>query len=61
MWFYIPAIIVIALLAFWITRTNLFRNRLRSAPDPVNNGTSPAARMVSSGSTTVVVAAAGGN
>jgi hypothetical protein len=37
MWFYIPAIIVIGLLAFWISRTNLFRNRLR-AHDPVHHG-----------------------
>ena len=35
MWFYIPAAIVIALLALWISRTNLFRNKLR-AHDPVH-------------------------
>jgi hypothetical protein len=35
MWFYIPAAIVIALLALWISRTNPFRNRLR-AHDPVH-------------------------
>jgi hypothetical protein len=39
MWFYIPAIIVIALLAFWISRSNLVRNRLR-AHDPVHSGSS---------------------
>jgi|SRR3954452_4669871 hypothetical protein len=37
MWFYIPAIIVIALLAFWFFRSNVFRNRLR-AHDPVHDG-----------------------
>jgi hypothetical protein len=40
MWFYILAAIVIALLAFWISRSNLFRNRLR-AHDPVPGGSSP--------------------
>jgi hypothetical protein len=39
MWFYIPAIIVIALLALWITRTNLFRHRRKHAADPGYNGT----------------------
>ena len=40
MWFYIPAAIVIALLTFWISRTNLFRNRLRTH-DPVHRAGSP--------------------
>ena len=40
MWFYIPAAIVIALLALWISRTNLFRNKLR-AHDPVHRRQAP--------------------
>ena len=40
MWFYILAAIVIALLAFWISRSNLFRNKLR-AHDPVPGVGSP--------------------
>ncbi len=38
-WFYIPAVIVIALLAFLFIRSNVFRNRLR-AHDPVHDGRS---------------------
>ena len=37
MWFYIPAAIVIALFAFWFSRTNIVRNR-RRAHDPVPGG-----------------------
>jgi hypothetical protein len=39
MWFYIPAAIVIALLAFWVARTKLFRHRMRHNADPGYEGT----------------------
>jgi len=34
MWFYILPIILVALLAWWLTRTNLFRHWSRHAAEP---------------------------
>ena len=33
MWFYILLIILVVLLGWWLTRTNLYRHRSRRGPD----------------------------
>jgi hypothetical protein len=40
MWFYIALAVFVLLLAFWVSRTNLFRHFLR-AHDPGQVGTRP--------------------
>jgi hypothetical protein len=37
MWFYIPAVILVALLAWWLSRSNLYRH-FRSGRDPGQPG-----------------------
>jgi hypothetical protein len=39
MWFYVPAVIMIVLFAWWVSRTNLYRHfRSRRLDDPGQQG-----------------------